>query len=712
MKKRLTIIFLAFCVFFVQVPFAFAADISLTVNVDKAEYLPGSTVQISGVVLKDGKAGKGTRPAVTVWDEKGNLVDSYQWNDTDIQSNGSITRSFTLATNASTGKYTVRAVAGETTATTTFNVVGSLDNKSVTVSTDKSTYNRGQTVTITGEVKLDGKAVRNTDVTLHVSFEGNSERVGQVKTNTNGQYSFSYVVKSNAKFGQYNVEVRGIDTFATTKFDVVAPEKSVTISTDKATYNKGQTVVISGDVKLNGQAVSATDVMLYVAFEGKSEKVGQVKTNSNGRYTFNYVLKNDAKTGKYNVEARAIEVSGSTTFDVVQPGTPETPVTPPTPGQPVTPPVVPVSPPVVVPVKPEDVAGQIQNPALNEVVVNVGLNADGNKNVQAEVSAEILKQVAESNKALVIKGEKSSLAIPSKTLKGIADAAKGNKVSVTTIELTDKEITVPIAMSGQKLLSPIFDFTISVEKLDGTKEKVSKFAEPITVSVAVDKTKFGDTRKASAFYLNDTTWDYVGGKLVNDLFVFKTRHFSKFAVLEFNKTFADISNHWAKDGIEIMASRTIIKGVTDDKFAPNTDITRAQFAALITRTLGLEKTTYTGNFSDVPKNAWYALEVEAAQKAGIVQGNAGKFNPNSKITREEMAVMIVRAYEYEVGKAQVSGTLPFTDKHAISSWAQDAVNAANALGLVTGKTATTFVPKDHATRAEAAVMLYRLVNKF
>lgn len=177
--------------------------------------------------------------------------------------------------------------------------------------------------------------------------------------------------------------------------------------------------------------------------------------------------------------------------------------------------------------------------------------------------------------------------------------------------------------------------------------------------------------------------------------------------------FGDVSNHWAKKEIEYLAARGIIKGVSETSFAPNADITRAEFAALVTRVLGLETGSFGGSFSDVNQNAWYALEVEAAMNAGIVLGSGGKFNPNSKISREEMAVMIVRAYEFQTKQSATgTGSVQFADAASASAWAADAIKAANALGIVNGKTSTTFAPKDQATRAEAATMLYRLLGKF
>lgn len=183
------------------------------------------------------------------------------------------------------------------------------------------------------------------------------------------------------------------------------------------------------------------------------------------------------------------------------------------------------------------------------------------------------------------------------------------------------------------------------------------------------------------------------------------------AAEDVRKGFNDIENHWAKNEIELLAGKGIITGMGDGIFKPEDKITRAQFATLIVNLLNINTEEYTGRFLDVKENDWFALFVEAAAKEGIVLGAEGLFNPNKEITREEMALVIVRAMEHK-GIVVKSVSLSFTDKDNISSWALDSVGKAFEKGIIKGMTETKFEPKLYATRAQAAVMIYRLMNLF
>ena len=93
-------------------------------------------------------------------------------------------------------------------------------------------------------------------------------------------------------------------------------------------------------------------------------------------------------------------------------------------------------------------------------------------------------------------------------------------------------------------------------------------------------------------------------------------------------SFKDIDNTWAKPYIEALAAEKIVKGKSPETFAPNDTITRAQFALIITRALDLEKQEFQGTFSDLTADMeGFVYEVEAANRAGIIQGDAGKVQP-------------------------------------------------------------------------------------
>ena len=144
-------------------------------------------------------------------------------------------------------------------------------------------------------------------------------------------------------------------------------------------------------------------------------------------------------------------------------------------------------------------------------------------------------------------------------------------------------------------------------------------------------------------------------------------------------TFGDIQNSDFKLYIESLATKGIIKGKTPTTFAPNDQLTRAQFAVLLSRALDLPKTEYKGTFSDVSKSLdWAVSEIEAAAHAGITTGSNGKFRPNEKITREQMATMIIRAIEYKDASVLegITNNIVFADAKNIDSYAKASVDLA------------------------------------
>ena len=173
--------------------------------------------------------------------------------------------------------------------------------------------------------------------------------------------------------------------------------------------------------------------------------------------------------------------------------------------------------------------------------------------------------------------------------------------------------------------------------------------------------------------------------------------------------FTDIIGHWAEEDINEMAQKGLISGVTSTAFEPDRAITRAEFATLIARGLNLNSSVSAG-FHDVQAGVWYTNYVNAAASAGLINGYDDYFRPDDLITREEMAVIIVKAYLFQGGQSQRNGLEQFIDQEDISSWARDYVDQAVGAGLIYGMTSNTFVPAENATRAQAASLLKRLIN--
>ena len=194
---------------------------------------------------------------------------------------------------------------------------------------------------------------------------------------------------------------------------------------------------------------------------------------------------------------------------------------------------------------------------------------------------------------------------------------------------------------------------------------------------------------------------------------FVTTHFSTYAVGYSTVNFTDVSG-WYADSVNYLAARGIINGKGSDKFAPNTNITRAEFVSILANLAGVDLSQYTNSaFIDVETKVWYNGAVQWAYENGIVAGSDGNFNPNAIITRQDMAV-IIASYAKEIENYTLTKekeAVNFADNSEVSSYAKNAVSAIQQAGIISGKGSDTFAPKANVTRAEAAVMIAKLLQK-
>lgn len=176
--------------------------------------------------------------------------------------------------------------------------------------------------------------------------------------------------------------------------------------------------------------------------------------------------------------------------------------------------------------------------------------------------------------------------------------------------------------------------------------------------------------------------------------------------------FKDMKSHWARNDVEYMAELNLISGKEDGVFAPDDNISRAEFAALITRVMGLEQTAYENSFYDIVSEDWYSGYVQTVKSNNFMNGYDGLFRPEAAISREEIAKVIVEAYNSKTnGKTEKGGSLYFNDLSDISYWAYDYIVEAVNLGFINGVSEEIFAPREIATRAQAAVMLRRVYDK-
>lgn len=216
--------------------------------------------------------------------------------------------------------------------------------------------------------------------------------------------------------------------------------------------------------------------------------------------------------------------------------------------------------------------------------------------------------------------------------------------------------------------------------------------------------------------MNNVTNCYNTGTIVGSyLVVINSLTNSIYAVVWHPVEFSDASSHWAKSAINDMGSRMIVKGIDGNNYEPERDITRAEFAAIVIRALGLDAGVGESGFADVAASAWYSGYVKTAASRGIITGYGdGTFSPSDKITREQAMTMIARAaklcgMDTSIGSGAM-GLAGFEDATQISSWAYDSVAFNVQNGIITGYN-SKISPKAHITRAEVAVIVQRLLQK-
>jgi hypothetical protein len=312
------------------------------------------------------------------------------------------------------------------------------------------------------------------------------------------------------------------------------------------------------------------------------------------------------------------------------------------------------------------------------------------------VSSQIGKQVELKDILVNVK-----ISAPSQeTAKIVQDTANKNSYQVV-VKPVEFEIT---CTSGNK--------TVEVSKFNGYVERM------VAIPDGVDPSKI----TTGIVLNNDGTFSHVPTTIT----VIDGKYYAKinsltnstYSVIWSPKTFKDVENHWAKDAVNDMGSRLVIDGVGDGKFEPDRDITRAEFAVIVVKALGLMRTgTGKDAFKDVTKDDWYYDAVSIAYEYGIAGYGSGKFGPMDKITREQAMTMIARAMKITGLKVEFATgeedklLKSFGDAGKSADYAKNSIAACIKTGIVSGRNDNFLAPKENITRAEVAVIVRRLLQK-
>ncbi|WHY30051.1 S-layer homology domain-containing protein [Bacillus wiedmannii] len=174
--------------------------------------------------------------------------------------------------------------------------------------------------------------------------------------------------------------------------------------------------------------------------------------------------------------------------------------------------------------------------------------------------------------------------------------------------------------------------------------------------------------------------------------------------------FKDVpKGHWSADAINSMAAKGIIVGIGDGLFGFGNDVTRAQVATFMVKAKGIEAGSTKTPFTDVPESSIYAKFIAAAEANKIMAGlGDNKFGPDEKLTRAQMAQLLVNAYGF---KADENNKKSFNDIDGLSwATAKSSIETLASLGIVAGEGEGKFNPNGVVTREQAAQFIYNAMN--
>jgi len=290
------------------------------------------------------------------------------------------------------------------------------------------------------------------------------------------------------------------------------------------------------------------------------------------------------------------------------------------------------------------------------------------------------------------------------------NTVSGLMPSVTARVISDQEAS-PLLTRAQRqnliALTDVVFLAISGGELDA----------PARVAMNFDSGRVSAGKTPALFGFNDRTnrWIYVGGQRGDGVLTGSTDWLSAFAVFaaEPLPVMNDIGAHWGRNPIITLAGMNMLGGYPDGSFRPNANVTRAEFAAMLTRALEFEsKPQASDRFTDAAGLGWAKGAIGAAVEANLMGGYPdGTFGAVRGISRAEIAVIIARVIDAGYVRIRTS-EIPVTFADAIPAWARSGVQTAARAGILRGSADNTFSPERIATRAEVAAMLYRLIAEY
>lgn len=293
-------------------------------------------------------------------------------------------------------------------------------------------------------------------------------------------------------------------------------------------------------------------------------------------------------------------------------------------------------------------------------------------------------------------------------IESISKAAETGDISIIISkgELTDE---------GKEALGdrPVYDFSVFA----GTSPLTTFGGSKLQVSVPYSLQAGEDPNAVVVYYVSESGLETIRGKYnaAEGTVEFVTTHFSQY-IVGYNKvSFTDVPDtSWYEDAVGFLAARSITTGTDEEHYGPNATVARGQFIVFLLKAYGISPNVKeTNNFSDAG-DTYYTNYLGAAKRLGITNGIDGTtFEPNSKITRQDLFTLLYRSLEVlgELPAATSNVTVSsFSDAEQIAGYASDAFKSLVEGGIITGSQ-SKLNPRDFSTRAQVAQVLYNLLSK-
>jgi hypothetical protein len=366
---------------------------------------------------------------------------------------------------------------------------------------------------------------------------------------------------------------------------------------------------------------------------------------------------------------------------------------------------------LVVSLSPEDIAEAIKSAKSDTITIEV--KSESGTEAEGTTIVIPVKELAANtgNRELAVKWGRVKVRFPAKPNEGVIEAdSQAVEVAIHSVNETE------IADSAKQRIKGDIVFDIDL-KVDGRDVQTFGPGHPVTVEIDNTPLQGERTHQLIVYRIMDNGELEIvkNAKYEQGVLKFQPDSSGRYAAAYVDVSFTDLNQTaWARTMIESLAAREVLQGVGQDRFAPSRTVTRAEFVELLLNALQLkENASAESGFADVDQDDWYFDAVTTASRLGIVSGKSdGSFGAKEEISREDMAVMLSRAFQYAglaIDTSHSSGQT-FSDEEKIASYAQEAVDRLFATGIIKGFEDGSFQPKASATRAQAAAVIYKLLN--